>query len=218
MKKLGHFKRTANENDQDIIADPISVEKIASFAKNIEYCIGTVKIPVGIAGPLRVNGLFAQDDYYIPLATTEAALVASYNRGSKLISKAGGCSTLILNEGVTRSPGFVFQNLIEVSQFVLWTKKQFKQFKHIAEQTTQFGKLIDTRTTVEGNHVYINFDYTTADAAGQNMVTIATAAILNYISDTSPIKPQHQFIEANLSGDKKHQHYRIYQLEEKSDC
>lgn len=192
-----------SEDDQSILADSSSLEHIDAYAKNIENCIGTVKLPVGVAGPLRVNGLFAQGDYYLPLATTEAALVASYSRGARLITEAGGCTTVILNDGITRSPGFAFKNLVEVSQFVLWTHSQFDAFKKAAESTTRHGKLVDARTTVEGNHVYLNFDYYTGDASGQNMVTIATAAILEYIAKHAPIKPQHAFVEANLSGDKK---------------
>ncbi len=191
------------DDDQAILADPLSLGHINAYSKNIENCIGTLKLPVGIAGPLRVNGLFAQGDYYLPLATTEAALVASFSRGARLITEAGGCTSLILNDGITRSPGFIFANLIEVSQFILWVHDQFEQFKQAAESTTQHGKLVDTRTTAEGNHVYLNFDYYTGDASGQNMATIATAAILKYITDNTPIKPKHAFIEANLSGDKK---------------
>ncbi len=192
-----------SDDDQQLLADPSSLEYIEAFSKNIENCIGTIKLPVGIVGPLRVNGFFAQGDYYLPLATTEAALVASYNRGACLITKAGGCSVVILNDGITRSPGFVFKNLIEVSQFVLWAQDQFEAFKEVAEQTTSHGKLVDTFTTVEGNHVYLNFDYSTGDASGQNMATIATAAVLKYIASNSPIKPKHMFVEANFSGDKK---------------
>ncbi len=192
-----------SNDDQHLISDPFSLDHIEDYSNSIENCIGTLKLPVGVAGPLRVNGLFAQGDYYLPLATTEAALVASYSRGARVITEAGGCSALILNDGISRSPGFIFANLIEASQFLLWTHDQFEQFKKIAESTTNHGKLIDTRTTMEGNHVYLNFDYNTGDASGQNMATIATAAILQFITDNTPIKPRHAFVEANLSGDKK---------------
>lgn len=84
------------------IADEATLAKHALFARNIENFIGTVKLPVGLAGPLRVNGIAAQGDYYVPLATTEAALVASYHRGASVVTLAGGCTTLILNEAVCR--------------------------------------------------------------------------------------------------------------------
>ena len=86
------------------------------YQRNIENMIGTVKVPVGVAGPLRVNGSHAQGAYQVPLATTEATLVASYHRGCKLISAAGGCRALLIDEGVRRAPGFAFQNLNQVSE------------------------------------------------------------------------------------------------------
>ncbi|MEY2879851.1 MAG: hypothetical protein RLZZ15_2231, partial [Verrucomicrobiota bacterium] len=79
-----------------------------TFAGHIENFIGTVQLPVGLAGPLRVNGIAAQGDYYVPLATTEAALVASYHRGASVITLAGGCATMVLNEGVSRAPAYAF--------------------------------------------------------------------------------------------------------------
>src|SRR5689334_15481446 len=102
------------------IADADSVATAEHYSHNIEHYIGTIKVPVGIAGPLRVNGLFAQGDFYVPLATTEAALVASYSRGMQLMSMAGGCAVMVINESVSRSPGFVFRYLIDVGRFAAW--------------------------------------------------------------------------------------------------
>ncbi|HZC78500.1 MAG TPA: hypothetical protein VE258_12170, partial [Ktedonobacterales bacterium] len=95
----------------EVLADWHTLDKAEAFQGNIENFIGTLKMPVGLAGPLRVNGLFAHGDYYVPLATTEAALVASYSRGAQVISEAGGCSALLLEEGVSRAPAFAFQTL-----------------------------------------------------------------------------------------------------------
>ena len=188
---------------REALADTYTLTHMEHFQHNIENFIGSVKLPVGLAGPLRVNGLFAQGDYYIPLATTEAALVASYSRGAQLISEAGGCTAALLNEGISRAPGFSFKNLQEVGLFVSWTISQLDVFKRAAESTTRHGKLIDMRITVEGNHVYLNFEFITGDASGQNMVTIATEAICSYINANAPVRPQYSFVEANLSGDKK---------------
>lgn len=173
------------------------------YKRNIEHFIGTVKIPVGLAGPLRINGLFASGDYYVPLATTEAALVASYSRGSHLLTEAGGCTSVVLNEGVCRAPGYAFRNLREAGVFVLWATEHVNDFRRVAEATTRFGKFNDLRITIEGNHVYLCFEFSTADASGQNMVTLATEAICDFIEQNCPIKPQYHFVEANLSGDKK---------------
>ncbi|WP_152053789.1 hydroxymethylglutaryl-CoA reductase [Tautonia marina] len=185
------------------LLDDRSNEYRERYRRNIENFVGTVKVPVGIAGPLRMNGLFAQGDYYIPLATSEAALVASYSRGAQVISAAGGCSAMLLNEGLTRAPGFVFRDLRECGRFLVWVTGQMEAFRQCAEATTRHGRLIDMRITVEGNHVYLIFEYLTGDASGQNLATFATQAIHDYILAHSPIRPRRSYVEANLSGDKK---------------
>jgi hydroxymethylglutaryl-CoA reductase (NADPH) len=188
---------------RDAVLDPLTRAQADRYEANVENFIGTVKVPVGVAGPLRVNGLFAQGDYYVPLATTEAALIASYSRGSQVISAAGGCTAILLSEGVSRAPGFAFRDLRECGRFLAWATGQLDQFRATAEATTHHGKLTDLRITVEGNHVYLNFEFTTGDASGQNMVTLATQAICDYIREHCPVEAHYSFVEGNLSGDKK---------------
>jgi len=185
------------------LADEWTLAHRDHYQHNIENMIGTVKVPVGIAGPLRVKGRYAKGEFQIPLATTEATLVASYHRGSKLITEAGGCTALLTREGVRRAPGFAFRNLKEVQQFVEWIEANFSTLQLVAETCTRFGKLIDLHINIEGNHVYIGFEYEVGDAAGQNMVTIATQSVCDYINHHSPVAAQYHFVEANLSGDKK---------------
>jgi hydroxymethylglutaryl-CoA reductase (NADPH) len=194
---------SAHAGSRGPLADAETVAQMERYQHNIENFIGTVKVPLGLAGPLRVNGLFAQGDYYLPLATTEAALVASYNRGSLVITEAGGCSVMLLNEGVSRAPGFAFRNVEEVGRFIVWALSQQERFRQVAEGTTRHGRLADMRFAVEGNHVYLIFEFTTGSAAGQNMVTIATEAICEFIQENAPLQPRYFFVEANLSGDKK---------------
>ena len=185
------------------IGDTLSLSRNQTYRRNIENYIGTVKVPVGIAGPLRVNGGFARGDYYVPLATTEAALVASYNRGARVISKAGGCTAILLDEGVSRAPGFVFKSLSQATLFVGWALSQVEEFKRVTAATSRFCKLINMKHSIEGNHVFLNFEFFTEDASGQNMVTIATQTICSYISDHSPVQPERWYVEVNFSGDKK---------------
>lgn len=173
------------------------------FQGNIENFIGMAQLPVGVIGPLRINGVHANGDFYVPMATTEGALVASHNRGAKVISLSGGASVICLTESVSRAPGFIFNNLIESGKFIVWCAQQFEEFQKIVKTTTQHGQLKDMRTTLEGKQVYFNFEYTTGDASGQNMITIATDAVCQYIIANSPVKPRHWFIESNMSGDKK---------------
>jgi hydroxymethylglutaryl-CoA reductase (NADPH) len=185
------------------LLDHRTAEQADTYQNNIENLIGTVKVPVGLAGPLRVRGMFASGDYYIPLATTEAALVASYSRGSQAITEAGGCVSILLHEGMRRSPGFAFRSLKEAGLFAIWCIDQRAALGAAAATTTKHGELIDLGIAIEGNHVYLILEFTTGDASGQNMVTIATQAICEHIAANSPITPQFYCVEANLSGDKK---------------
>ncbi|NOI13727.1 hydroxymethylglutaryl-CoA reductase [Vibrio hepatarius] len=197
------WQKLESLTDQDALLDEQSKTNAELYNKNIEHFIGTVKLPVGIAGPLRVNGLYANKDYLVPLATTEAALVASYNRGAQLITAAGGASAMLLNEGVTRTPVFAFERLADAGQFVAWVVTQYDHFKQVAESTTSHGKLHDINVNIDGNQVYLVFEFHTGDASGQNMVTIATHKVFHYILEHAPIEPKEAFLDGNLSGDKK---------------
>ncbi len=180
-----------------------SQSELSAYENHIENCVGAVKIPVGIAGPLRIRGMFASGDYYVPLATTEAALVASYSRGAQAITESGGCVSVVLNEGVSRTPGFAFHSLVSAGLFAVWCIEHREELRTAAAQTTAHGELADIGVAIEGNHVYLLLEFTTGDASGQNMVTIATQAVSNYIAEHSPLKAEYSFVEANFSGDKK---------------
>jgi hydroxymethylglutaryl-CoA reductase (NADPH) len=188
---------------REALLDPSARESAGLYERNIENFIGSAKLPLGLVGPLRVAGTHAAGDYHLPLATTEATLVASYSRGAKLITAAGGCRSAVLAEGVSRSPAFVFASLDEACRFVAWIREAESAIDRVAATTTRFGKLIRIGTTVEGNHVYLDLVFTTGDAAGQNIATIATHAACRYILESSPVRPRRYFIESNHSGDKK---------------
>lgn len=192
-----------NQSVREQLFDERTAREMEAYQRNIENFVGTVRMPVGIAGPLRVNGLFAHGDFYVPLATTEATLVASYNRGAEIIGEAGGASAILLSEGVSRSPVFSFANLEELGRFVHWALTRESEIKAAAEATTRYGKLIDLELSIEGNTVYFLFVYTTGDASGQNMVTIATDAAVRWMLEHAPVSPRCVYLEGNFSGDKK---------------
>lgn len=179
------------------------IEDTSILEGNIENFIGMAQMPIGIVGPLRINGTSAHGDFYVPMATTEGALVASHNRGARVISLSGGTRVLCLTERVSRAPGFTFDNMIEAGKFLIWVVNRFDDLKIKVKDITKHGQLQDIKVTMEGNHVYLNFEYTTGDAAGQNMVTIATDVLCQSIVTECPVKPRHWFIESNMSGDKK---------------
>jgi hydroxymethylglutaryl-CoA reductase (NADPH) len=170
---------------------------------NIENFIGMAQVPVGLIGPLRVSGVHTRDDVYVPLATSEGALVASYNRGARLVSRSGGVVCLVTQEHVQRAPAFAFDSLADAAHFAMWAVDQVEIFRRVAATRTAHGRLLDMMTHVQANNVYLIFSYSTGDAAGQNMVTFCTAAILQDILERSPVKPTYSFLEGNLSGDKK---------------
>lgn len=189
--------------DRDLIADPASLAGASDYSGNIENFIGTVKVPVGVIGPLRLNGINAAGDYNVPLATTEAALVASYGRGAYAATKAGGISTAVLYEGVIRTPAFTFDNILNAGLFVEWVVQNIAALRIAAENTTRHGKLTSVEPVIDNDVVFLICRYTTGDASGQNMVTIATHALCEKIASDCTVPINRWYIEGNFSGDKK---------------
>jgi hydroxymethylglutaryl-CoA reductase (NADPH) len=173
------------------------------FRGNIEQFIGMTQIPTGLIGPLRINGLNAHGDFYVPLATSEGALVASYSRGARLITRSGGASCLTTIAHVQRAPGFVFGSIADAGRFAAWASGEFERFREMAATRTRHGKLIDFHIHMETRTVYLLFSYDTGDASGQNMVTLCTDAICQDLVARTPVAPRQWFLESNLSGDKK---------------
>jgi hydroxymethylglutaryl-CoA reductase (NADPH) len=173
------------------------------LAGNIENQVGFARMPVGVIGPLRIRGTAANGTFYVPLATTEGALLASCQRGSQVISRAGGAAVCCFTESVSRAPCFVFDCLLDAGRFLAWVLPYYDQLQEVVAGTSRYCQLLDLRTTVIGKEVYLGFEFTTGDAAGQNMVTIATEALCKSILAGSPIQPRSWYLDGNLSGDKK---------------
>ncbi|MDB5036350.1 MAG: 3-hydroxy-3-methylglutaryl-CoA reductase [Chlorobi bacterium] len=180
-----------------------TLEDDAELRGNIEHFIGMTMVPTGIIGPLRINGVGAKGDFYVPLATTEGALVASYHRGASIVSRAGGVTSICLVEGVQRSPSFRFRTFMEVGTFLIWVMGRSAEFQSIVSKISSHARLEDIRSSVDGNQITLVLDYNTGDAAGQNMVTICTDAVCRHIVEHAPVKPVVWYVEGNLSGDKK---------------
>lgn len=195
--------RDRGSEPDPVMAPETVLDEAERYSSNIENMIGVVTLPVGVTGPLRVNGLHAKGDYVIPLATTEAALVASYARGADVITRSGGATAALLSEGVVRSPAFVFADLVEAGSFVAWIVANGGNLRAVAEATTRHGRLESIDPFIDNDIVFLVCRYTTGDAAGQNMVTIATEAMCRAIIEICPIVPRHWFVEGNFSGDKK---------------
>lgn len=171
---------------------------------NIENFSGVAQIPMGFAGPIKINGEHAQGEFFIPLATTEGTLVASYNRGMKLLTEAGGVTCTVIDESMQRAPVFVFDNARYARDFGKWVEANFDTIKAKAEETTKSGKLTDIGQYGVGKMRFLRFNYTTGDAAGQNMVTKATYHACQWILEQKPKGMEHFAMAGNMDTDKKH--------------
>jgi hydroxymethylglutaryl-CoA reductase (NADPH) len=170
---------------------------------NIENFTGVAQVPIGLAGPLRIIGEHARGDFYIPLATTEGTLVASYNRGMRLLTECGGVKTTVVEQFMQRSPVFIFDDALKARDFGDWVKQHFDAIKAAAETTTSVGKLSHIGQYAIGPLRYLRFNYSTGDAAGQNMVSKATLAACEWIVAHHAEKP-HFVLSGNIDTDKKH--------------
>lgn len=175
---------------------------------NIENFIGICQMPVGVAGPLRINGEDAQGDFYIPLATTEGTLVASYSRGMRVITESGGVTTTVVEQYMQRAPAFLFDNAREARAFGEWIKENFDNIKAAAESTTSVGKLKHIHQWSVAKSRYLRFNYTTGDAAGQNMVGKATLMACEWIKRNYPGGANY-LLSGNMDTDKKHSHLNM---------
>lgn len=185
-----------------------SLDMEEALKKNIENPIGTIQIPVGLAGPLKLNGEHAQGDFYVPLATSEGALVASVNRGCSAITHAGGANVRITDDKMTRGPVIKTKSVIEALKVKKWIEDHFKELKKAAEVTTRHGKLLKIDPVVlVGRYLYPRFIYKTGDSMGMNMVTIATENALNLL--TYKTGAHVVALSGNVCVDKKPSHLNM---------
>ncbi len=170
---------------------------------NIENFIGVAQVPIGLAGPLRIDGEHATGEFYVPMATTEGTLVASYNRGMRLLSDCGGVKTTVVARSMQRSPVFMFDDAREARAFGHWVEERFEAIKAAAEATTRSGKLISIQQFAVGPTRHLRFNYATGDAAGQNMCGKATYAACEWIKANRPGGARY-ILSGNTDTDKKH--------------
>lgn len=173
-------------------------------AGNCEHFTGVAQVPIGIAGPIKINGEHAQGNYIVPLATAEGTLVASYNRGIKLLNMSGGAKCTVVDDAMQRAPVFVFEDARGARNFVKWIKDNFAEIAEHAEATTSIGKLKYIDPYLANKFAYLRFNFSTGDAAGQNMVGRATFAACSWILDVyKEEKMTNFYLESNLATDKK---------------
>jgi hydroxymethylglutaryl-CoA reductase (NADPH) len=169
---------------------------------NIENFTGVAQIPLGFAGPVKVNGEHAKGEFLIPLCTSEGTLVASYNRGMKIINMCGGVTITIMEDRMQRAPAFVFESARNARDFVKWLDDHMDEIREQAESGSRVAKLISIERYMASKFVYLRFNYYTGDAAGQNMVSMATFTACSWIlSQVGTVS--HFYMESNFATDKK---------------
>jgi len=180
---------------------------LESFRGNIEHFCGVAQVPVGIAGPIKVNGEHATGEFLIPMATTEGTLVASYNRGMKLLNKSGGVKATVVDDAMQRAPVFVFDDARKARDFGAWVADNIDEIRRQAEATDPFLKLRNIEQYKSNKFAFLRFNFTTGDAAGQNMVGRATYVacgwILEHYAGKKNAEIKNFFLESNMATDKK---------------
>jgi hydroxymethylglutaryl-CoA reductase (NADPH) len=187
----------------------VQLPKLGSFTmdpsdavrRNIENMIGAVQVPVGVAGPLKVKGEYADGEYYVPLATTEGALVASVNRGCGAITRAGGADVRILRNGMTRAPVFSARDILHAHAVKGFVDGNLPALADAAAETTSHGELTGAMTFITGTTVHVRLEFDTKDAMGMNMVTIASERIGKLIEERTGARLV--ALSGNLCTDKK---------------
>jgi len=169
--------------------------------KNIENMIGAVPVPVGFVGPLRVRGDHAEGEFLVPLATTEGALLASVNRGCSVITASGGATSVVVKDAMTRAPVFRVRDVRHAVQAADWVASNFDRLREAAEATTKHGKLLSAEPFAVGRSLFVKLAYSTGDAMGMNMATIASEAAARLIeAETGAAMVS---VSGNLCVDKK---------------
>ncbi|WP_297551381.1 hydroxymethylglutaryl-CoA reductase (NADPH) [Thermococcus sp.] len=180
-----------------------SIDPEQVIGRNIENMIGVVQIPMGVAGPLKINGEYAKGEFYIPLATTEGALVASVNRGCSALTEAGGVKTTLIDDKMTRAPLLKCPDARRAREVAEWVKNNIDYLQENAvSKVTRHGKLRSVKPFIVGNNLYLRFEFETGDAMGMNMVTIASEEIMKVIEEKFP-DVRYLALSGNLCVDKK---------------
>lgn len=193
LEDIGNFSETLEELPY----------KSYDYSKVLGSCcenvIGYVPIPVGVAGPLKVDGEFI----YVPMATTEGCLVASTNRGSRALINCGVTSRIVA-DGMTRGPVVRFPNVVRASEAMNWMQisENFTAMKASFDTTSRFARLTRIHIRIAGRHLFIRFVAKTGDAMGMNMLSKGTEKSLHTVQEQFP-DMEVLSLSGNFCTDKK---------------
>ncbi len=201
---LASKRRGALEKELNITLPQIgnfTLDEDYASTHNCENMIGSIQVPLGVAGPLKIKDKNMQQDFFLPLATTEGALVASVARGCKAITESGGTHVTSKRVGITRAPVFSVSDIAQATEFITWVKSHTQIMKEIAEQTSHHLTLLSVRPWHIGQNVFLRFQFDTHDAMGMNMATIAVSRVVTWIEEQTRIMCS--ALSGNMCVDKK---------------
>jgi len=204
LARLDHLRRLTG-------APLLGLEKTALDASrlscNVEALIGGVEVPVGVAGPLRLDGGAARGTFFLPLATTEGALVSSATRGALALTASGGAQARVLGRQITRAPLFAFGSFASAGAFCGWVSSRLEELQQHTREVSRHARLTAVQPLMMGVNVIVRFVFETGDAAGQNMTTACAWHLCRHIDrrlrHDPALAPQAFFVESNASLDKK---------------
>ena len=190
LQKEAQLRSKALAKELNVSLNLITSGDVAQAWKdrNVENVIGTIQVPLGVAGPVEYEFMGKKIEQYLPLATTEGALVASLSRGCKVIRESDSGFVYVEDRGMSRAPVFELPSLKEAVSFSKNVKSEFSSLKAITEENSNHLSLKEIDSFVLGRHVYVRFVYATSEAMGMNMVTLATQKAVPWIENTFGVK------------------------------
>jgi len=168
---------------------------------NIENFIGVTQVPLGVLGPLKIRGAFAEGDFYVPFATTEGAMVLTYQRGAIAVTRAGGARTRIVKDENHLDPVFIVRDLETAEKLVAWVESHRDELAERVRQATEHGELLEIVPYILGRRVALKIGFSTQDAMGANMIAIASESICRFIAEH--VDHERYLLRSNLSSEKK---------------
>ena len=204
LARLDHLRRLTGVPMLRLEKTTLDATRLCS---NVEALIGGVEVPVGVAGPLQLDGAAARGSYFLPLATTEGALVSSASRGALALTESGGVQARVLGRQMTRAPLFTFRSFGAAGGFCAWLSGHLGELQESTRDVSRHARLVAVQPVMLGVNVVVRFVFETGDAAGQNMSTGCAWHLCRLIDkqlrhDPS-IAPEAFYVESNASLDKK---------------
>jgi hydroxymethylglutaryl-CoA reductase (NADPH) len=211
LLRLRFLENKLNKNFKYIKQSYIDTSDSDKFTIGIEQKIGGAITPLGIAGPIKILGEYANGEFYLPVATNEAALISGLNRGCKTINESGGIKTVITRDWMTRAPLIEapdIEKAKKISEEIKTKAELYNKIKQAAESESRVSKLLDIQPFQSGRFIHLRFYFQTGDSMGMNSATKYAANGIRVLKERYPWLKL-KSLTANLCTDKKASHINI---------